>query len=66
MLLRVLPWMWMVLWYEPWLGEMATTVGVEQVFKNMPPGLSVYWHCGDATHCAAALATRCEPAYGEF
>lgn len=66
MLLRIVPWMWMILWYEPWLGEMATTVGVEQDFKKMPRNVSIYWHCGEATHCAAALETRREPEIQNF
>lgn len=59
----------MTWWYDPWLGEMELTVGVEQVevLKERPSEVSlVCWHCGVATHCGAALATRRGPAGETF
>lgn len=56
--------MWMTWWYDPWLGEMELTVGVEQVevVKETPPEvLLVCWHCEEATHSWTALETRREP-----
>lgn len=54
----------MTWWYDPWLGEMELTVGVEQVevVKETPPEvLLVCWHCEEATHSWTALETRREP-----
>lgn len=56
--------MWMSWWYDPWLGEMEWTVGVEQAeaLKERPSEVSlVCWHCGEATHSGADLETRREP-----
>lgn len=50
----------MTWWYEPWLGEMERTVGVEQVevLKERPFEVVLdCWHCEEATHCGAALET---------
>lgn len=43
----------MTWWYDPWLGEMEWTVGVEQeeALKEKPPEVPlVCWQFGEATH----------------
>lgn len=58
----------MTWWYDPWLGEMEWTVGVEQaeaLKERLPEVPLACWHCGEATHCEVALETRREPE-GEF
>lgn len=62
--LKPLPSMRMTWWYDPWLGAMEWTVGVEQleVLKERPPDvLLVCSHCEEATHGGAALETRRGP-----
>lgn len=54
----------MTWWYDPWLGEMECTVGVEQeeVLKEKPSEVPlVCWQFGEATHCEVDLETRREP-----
>lgn len=54
-------------WYEPWLGEMESTVGVEQavVLKKRPDVSLDCWQCGEATHSWFDLETRRDPAGGK-